>query len=156
MQEIDYNDTFFMKQALIEAQRAAQHDEVPIGAIIVDPTGNIVARAHNRVEQQQCQLAHAELLAITQACAHQGNWRLSDHWIYVTLEPCSMCIFALVQSRIAGIVYGVKSPLFGFHLDIQDPFTVYKKTSIVKGVCSQESERLLKEFFNKKRKTERE
>ncbi len=156
MQELANNDVFFMNQALSEAQRAAQEDEVPIGAVIVNPEGAIIARAHNQIEQQQCQLAHAELLAIKQACAHLGDWRLNHHWIYVTLEPCSMCVFALVQSRIAGIVYGAESPLFGFHLDIQDGLAVYKKTTIVKGVCSQESENLLKDFFTKKRNAQRE
>ncbi|MCL4229246.1 nucleoside deaminase [Candidatus Dependentiae bacterium] len=156
MQELANNDVFFMNRALSEARRAAQENEVPIGAVIVDPTGTIIARAHNQVEHQQCQLAHAELLAIKQACAHLGDWRLNNHWIYVTLEPCSMCVFALVQSRIAGIVYGAESPLFGFHLDIQDGLAVYKKTTIVKGVCSQESENLLKDFFIKKRNAQRE
>lgn len=156
MQELTHNDTFFMNQALLEAERAAQENEVPIGAIIVSPTGDIIARAHNQVEQQKCQLAHAELLVIRQACTHLGDWRLNNHWIYITLEPCSMCVFALVQSRIAGIVYGAESPLFGFHLDIQDGLAVYKKTTLIKGICSQESENLLKDFFNKKRKAQRE
>lgn len=156
MQEFKKNDEFYMQQALLEAQYAFQADEVPIGAVIVNAQGEIVGRAHNKVEQEKCQLAHAELAAIKQACQNNRDWRLIDHWMYVTLEPCSMCMYAIIQSRMAGIVYGADSPLFGFHLDIQDGLAVYKKTTIIKGVYAQEAGNLLKEFFIKKRKQERE
>lgn len=150
------SDEFYMQQALVESQQAYKEHEVPIGAVIVNAKGEVVARAHNMVEQEKCQLAHAELDAIRQACKNKGDWRLSDHWMYVTLEPCSMCMYAIVQSRMEGVIYGADSPLYGFHLDMQDGVAVYKKTTIVKGVCAQEAGNLLKEFFIKKRNHKRE
>jgi tRNA(adenine34) deaminase len=147
-------DFFYMHLALAQARKAAVLDEVPIGAIIVDSTGATVSRAHNNVEKLQTQLAHAELLAIQKACKKRGDWRLNGHWLYVTLEPCSMCLYAIIQSRFEGIVFGADSPLYGYRLDNVDNLAVYKKTTIVKGVCAQESAMLLKQFFNQKRKSQ--
>jgi tRNA(adenine34) deaminase len=147
-------DLFYMHQALAQARKAGALDEVPIGAIIVDGAGVIVSRSHNRVEKRQTQLAHAELLAIEKACKKKGDWRLNGHWLYVTLEPCSMCLYAIIQSRFAGVVFGADSPLYGYRLDNVDNLAVYKKTTIVKGVCAQESAMLLKQFFNQKRKSQ--
>lgn len=147
------SDNYYMQQALVQARKAAEHDEVPIGAIMVNGAGEIVARAYNQVEKKQCQLAHAEIQAIAKACKKLDDWRLNGHWIYVTLEPCSMCMYALVQSRIAGIVFSADSPVYGYHLDNPDNLEVYKKTTIIKGVCAQEAAALLKQFFNQKRKS---
>jgi tRNA(adenine34) deaminase len=144
-------DDYYMHQALVQAKRAAEHDEVPIGAVIVNAEGNIVGRGYNKVEELQCQLAHAELRALSQACKKNGDWRLNGHWLYVTLEPCSMCMYALRTSRIEGIVYGAESPLFGYHLDSGDSLAVYKKTNVIKGVLAEESASILKQFFQKKR-----
>ena len=149
-------DSMYMAQALAQARKAAVADEVPIGAVIVNPHGTIIARGYNKVEATNCQLAHAELEALRKACKKIDDWRLLDHWLYVTLEPCSMCMYAIIQSRMAGIVYGADSPIFGFHLDNQDNLAVYKKTTIIKGIGAQESSALLKDFFNKKRKTQRD
>lgn len=153
MNQKNLNDIFYMQQALAQARKAAEHNEVPIGAIIVNSAGEIVARAYNQVEKKQCQLAHAELQAIQKACKKVGDWRLNEHWIYVTLEPCSMCMYAIMQTRCAGIVFGADSPLYGYHLDNPDNLAVYKKTTIIKGVCAPESAALLKQFFNKRRKS---
>ena len=145
---------FFMTQALAQAREALKQDEIPIGAVVVDPTGKIVARAHNLVQQQGCQIAHAEMLALQKACAKLGDWRLDGYWIYVTLEPCAMCMNFMKLCRIAGVIYGADSPLFGYHLDKKDGVRVYNNNAvqIFGGVCAEKSASLLKQFFKKKRK----
>ncbi|MCZ8538625.1 tRNA adenosine(34) deaminase TadA [Paenisporosarcina quisquiliarum] len=100
-------DRVFMAEALIEAQKAATLGEVPIGAIIVYQD-EIIARAHNLRETTQNATTHAELLAIQQACAKIGSWRLEEMTLYVTLEPCPMCAGAILQSRIPRVVYGAR------------------------------------------------
>ena len=147
-------DQFFMEQALEQAKRAGAIDEVPIGAVVVNPEGEIVGRGYNSVERDCTQRSHAESLAIEQASKNFGDWRLNGHWLYVTLEPCSMCMGLIKLSRLNGVVYGAASPLFGFHLDNQDDLWVYKRDafSIIEGVKGQESAALLKDFFHKKRK----
>jgi len=145
---------FFMSQALRQAQVALEADEVPVGAVVVDPTGTIVARASNQVKAQGCQIAHAEMLAVQQACKKLGDWRLDGYWVYVTLEPCSMCMNFMKLSRVAGVVYGAQSPLFGYHLDKNDGVRVYNSNAveIVGGVLAKKSASLLKQFFKNKRK----
>jgi len=147
-------DQAFMQQALLEAHKAYEIDEVPIGAVIVNAEGVIVARAHNSVERDYTQRAHAESLAVELAGKTLGDWRLNGCWLYVTLEPCSMCMGLITLSRLAGVVYGAPSPLFGFRLDKQDDLWVYKRDaiSIVEGVKLEESANLLKQFFHDKRK----
>ena len=147
-------DHAFMQQALLEAHKAYEIDEVPIGAIIVNAEGVIVARAHNSVERDCTQRAHAESLAIELAGKTLGDWRLNGYWLYVTLEPCSMCMGLITLSRLSGVVYGASSPLFGFSLDKQDDLWVYKRDafSIIEGVKCEESANLLKQFFHDKRK----
>lgn len=146
-------DLFFMQEALAEAQCAQQMGEVPIGAVIVNPEGIIIARAYNSVERDCTQRSHAESLAIELAGKHLGDWRLQGCWLYVTLEPCSMCMGLIKLSRLAGVVYGAPSPLFGFHLDNQDDLWVYKRDtlSVIEGVMADEAAGLLKRFFHKRR-----
>lgn len=143
-----------MQEALKEAQLAYEMDEVPIGAVVVNSEGVIIARSHNSVERDCTQRAHAESLAIELAGKSLGDWRLNDHWLYVTLEPCSMCMGLIKLSRLAGVVYGAASPLFGFRLDNQEDLWVYKKDAflVIEGVMVDETAGLLKEFFHKKRK----
>lgn len=145
---------FFMQRALAQARKALAKDEVPIGAVVVSPEGVIVGRGHNQVEKRGCQIAHAEMLAVQQACKKLGDWRLNGYWVYVTLEPCSMCMNFMKLSRVAGVVYGAQSPLFGYHLDNDAGHRVYNKNDvqIQKGVCAEEAASLLKQFFKKKRK----
>lgn len=147
-------DRFFMQEALAQAECAAAIDEVPIGAILVNSNGEIVGRGYNSVERDCTQRSHAESLAIEDASKALGDWRLIDHWLYVTLEPCSMCMGLVRLSRLKGVVYGAASPLFGFRLDNQDHLWVYKRDllSVIEGVKGQESAALLKDFFHKKRK----
>ena len=147
-------DVFFMQEAVKQAKLAAEIDEVPIGAIVVNSEGDIIARAYNSVERDCTQGSHAECLAIELAGKHQGDWRLHGCWLYVTLEPCSMCMGLIKLSRLTGVVYGAESPLFGFSLDNEEDAWLYKKgiISIVEGIGGDEAADLLKNFFHKKRK----
>src|SRR5438128_3806971 len=107
-----HSDTYFMGEALRQAQRAAQHDEVPVGAVIVYG-GQIIARAFNQVEMLKDATAHAEMLAITQAESVVGDWRLNDCAIYITKEPCPMCAGAMVHARLGRVVFGCDDPRGG-------------------------------------------
>jgi tRNA(adenine34) deaminase len=148
--------TKYMGKALEQAKKSFAQDEVPVGAVIVDATGKIIARAHNLTEKNHTQAAHAEALAITKAGKKLSNWRLTGCWLYVTLEPCSMCFHLAILSRLSGIVFGAKSPLFGYQLDKLGTVSLYKDRrlplTIIEGVYSPQSATLLKEFFQKKRK----
>ncbi len=144
----------FMRLALEQAQHACAQDEVPVGAVIVAPDGSILAQACNRTESTHSQTAHAEMLAIAQAGQKRGDWRLQDCWLYVTLEPCAMCMNAIILSRLAGVVYGAASPLFGYlKVDKEGSSWLYKRDAltILDGICEQESQQLLKQFFKTKR-----
>jgi len=143
-----------MQLALEQARKAFKADEVPIGAVVVDLSDNVVAAAHNQVKAQGCQIAHAEMLALQQACKKLGDWRLDGYTVYVTLEPCAMCMSFMKLSRVAAVIYGAESPLFGYHLDKNDGVRVYNSNAveIVGGVLAEKSVSLLKQFFKKKRK----
>ncbi len=147
-------DLFFMQQALEQAQLAADINEVPIGAVVVNADGVIVGRGHNSVERDCTQRSHAESIAIEQASKQLGDWRLNGCWLYVTLEPCSMCMGLIKLSRLDGIVYGAASPLFGFRLDNQEDLWVYKSDAlkVIEGIGAAEAAIMLKNFFYKKRK----
>lgn len=107
------NDEFYMRMALQEAQIAADAGEIPVGAIIVDPAGVIIAKSHNKTEQAKDPTAHAEMLCLREASQVCGGWRLQDMTMYVTLEPCGMCAGALLQSRVKEVVYGARNSLLG-------------------------------------------
>ena len=144
----------YMKEALVEAHKAFDADEVPIGAVLVDESGVIIGRGFNKTESSCTQIAHAEMEALKMGALHKKDWRLSDCTLYVTLQPCSMCYSASVLSRIGSIVYGAPSPLFGFHLDKDAFLSVYNNDELflVKGVLEVECVVLLKQFFRQKRK----
>ena len=145
----------FMNQALVQARKAFEADEVPIGAIVVDPQGTIISRAYNKVEKVHSQSGHAEVLAIVKAGKKLGDWRLNGCWIYVTLEPCAMCLHLILLSRLEGIVFGASSPVYGYHLDKIGTLSIYKNrclpVKVIEAVCVEESVELLKHFFIKKR-----
>ena len=103
----------YMKDALVEAEKAAHQGEVPVGAILVGPSGEIIARAHNQPISLNDPTAHAEVLVLRQAGSELGNYRLTNHILYVTLEPCVMCVGAMVQARLAMVVYGAVDPKAG-------------------------------------------
>ncbi len=146
------NVTFYMTNALMQANKAFNNNEVPIGAVIVDKDGKIIARAYNKVEKKESQLAHAELQVLAQATKKMKRWRLNDLTIYVTLQPCVMCMGALILSRIGRIVYAANSPLFGCNLDKLDWFGIYKDSlPVIEFQERVESIELLKKFFIKQR-----
>ena len=148
-------DIEYMKQALELAKRAAELGEVPVGALVVDnASGEVISRAHNLRENNKIATAHAEVLAIEEACRTRGGWRLGGCTLYVTLEPCPMCAGALVNSRIDCVVFGAEDMLAGCCGSVIN-FNSYPFNhafSLTKGVCEDECKELLKRFFENKRK----
>lgn len=104
---------YWMRTALEQAQDAMHEGEVPVGAVILDPSGGLVSKAHNTKEASKDPCAHAELLAIKKACHRIGNWRLEGHVVFVTLEPCPMCLSAMQQARIRAVFFGAYDPKGG-------------------------------------------
>jgi tRNA(adenine34) deaminase len=143
-----YSDEHFMREALKEAQKAFDLDEVPVGVVIV-ANNKIIGRAHNLTEQLNDVTAHAEMQAITSAANFLGGKYLTDCSIYVTLEPCVMCAGALGWSQVSKLVTGAPDTKKGFGL--LDQNVLHPKTEVVKGILEQECSELLKEFFRKKR-----
>ena len=142
---------FYMLEAYKEAELAAQEDEVPIGAIVVDSnSGEIIARAYNRREKDNCVLSHAEVLAIKKASKKINNYRLDGCVLYTTKEPCLMCMGVILSSRISKIVYGAKDKRFGTEYLAKDN-NFNHKCEITGGVLKEECSELLTNFFKKLR-----
>ena len=146
--EIRLDDNYFMKQALIEAQKAYESGEVPVGAVVVVDQ-KIIARAHNLTERLTDVTAHAEMQAITSAANFLNGKYLKGCTIYVTLEPCVMCLGALYWSQLSRIVFGASDPKRGF---LQANLSPHPKTTVEKGVMEKEASDLLNTFFRSKRK----
>ncbi len=146
-------DSLYMSEALKEAKKAFDKDEVPVGCVIVH--GNkIIARAHNEVEQLKDPTAHAEMLAITSATHYLNSKWLNEASLYVTIEPCSMCAGAMVLARIKAVVYGADDPKTGACGSVVDLLRHKKlnhRAQVRKGVLRDACAALLKEFFKKKR-----
>jgi len=148
-------DEYFMKQALKEAKRAFDLDEIPVGAIIVHK-GRVIGRAHNQIKLLKDPTAHAEMIAITQAASYLKNERLKDCNMYVTIEPCSMCAGAMVLARIKALYYAAKDPKSGASgsvFNILQSKKLNHRVKIKSGILEQESRSLIQKFFKKKRKT---
>ena len=141
-------DDFYMGEALKEARKAFDNDEIPVGAVICCGD-KIIARAHNSTECLHDVTAHAEMIAITAATNTIGGKYLNDCTLYVTLEPCIMCAGALAWAQIGHIVYGASDPKHGFTTIQQN--ILHPKTTVKSGIMSNESEQLLKLFFESKR-----
>ena len=146
--EIRLDDNYFMKQALIEAQKAYESGEVPVGAVVVVDQ-KIIARAHNLTERLTDVTAHAEMQAITSAANFLNGKYLKGCTIYVTLEPCVMCLGALYWSQLSRIVFGASDPKQGF---LQANLSPHPKTTVEKGIMEKEASDLLNTFFRSKRK----
>ncbi len=145
---------YFMQQALAEAEKALEEDEVPIGAVIVHDE-RIVASAHNQREQLRDPTAHAEMIAITQAAEALGSWRLEGCTLYVTLEPCPMCAGAIVQARIPLVVFGAADPKAGAVNTLFQLLTdrrLNHQSQVVSGVLADRCGQLLTRFFAAQRK----
>jgi tRNA(adenine34) deaminase len=143
-----FDDTYFMKQAFQEAQKAYALGEIPVGAVIV-AKNQIIARAHNLTQQLNDVTAHAEMLCITAAANHLGAKYLHECTLYITLEPCCMCAGALYWSQIDKIVYAARDEKRG--ACSHSPSLFHPKTLITNGIMEKECGELLRDFFEKKR-----
>ena len=142
--------TSHMQAALSEARAAAARGEVPVGAVVVDPAGQVVAQAGNRTRELRDPTGHAEVLALRAACAAAGSDRLPGHDLYVTLEPCPMCAAAISFARIGRLYYGASDPKSGGVAHGARVFShpqCHHVPEIYDGLASAESEALLKRFF---------
>jgi tRNA(adenine34) deaminase len=147
-------DEHYMKIALECARQAGQQGEVPVGAVVISAYGELLGADHNAVERAQSQIFHAEVQAINAASKKMGTWRLDGCTLYVTLEPCMMCISLCALSRIERIVYGAESPIFGYRLDKEGVLALYTKQikNITSNVLANDAALILKDFFSQKRK----
>ncbi len=147
----------FMKEAIKEAIKAKKIDEVPIGAVIVKED-KIISRGHNLRESRQNSLKHAEIIAIDRACKKLNNFRLEDCDLYVTVEPCLMCSGAIVQSRIRKVYFGACDEKYGAVTSVANAFDIKSnhKVEFEQGICKDECEGLMKDFFKELRKRKKE
>ncbi len=146
-------DADFMTMALVEARRAFEEDEAPVGAVLVIQ-GEIIARAHNAPIRLSDPSAHAEMLAIRKACEKTGNYRLTEAELYVTLEPCIMCAGAILQARIKRVVFGTRDPKSGAVVSLYQSLTdkrLNHQVEITEGVLQPECGEILSRFFRQKR-----
>jgi tRNA(adenine34) deaminase len=146
-------DDYFMRLALREAERALEHDDVPIGAVLVRE-GEVVAAAHNERELRQDPTAHAEVIALREAARAAGSWRVLDAVLYVTLEPCAMCAGAIVLARVARVVYGASDPkagACGSVLDVLGEPRLNHRPELAGGLLGTECGGLLTDFFASRR-----
>ena len=152
------DDVTYMKMALSEAHKAAELGEIPIGAVLV-LDGEVIAKAHNMRETWQDATAHAETIVIREACKKLNRWRLTGATLYVTIEPCPMCAGAIVMSRISRLVYGSPDSKAGaaeslFNV-VSNP-ALNHMVDVTTGVCSEECTQVMKEFFKKRRSTNKQ
>ncbi|MPZ51478.1 MAG: tRNA-specific adenosine deaminase [Acidimicrobiia bacterium] len=143
-----------MSAALTEAKKAAEHDDVPVGAVLVDHSGEVVARAHNRREIDNDPTAHAEILVLRQRARENGSWRLFNHTLVVTLEPCAMCAGAAVNARVERVVYGAADHRAGAVwslYNIPGDARLNHRCEIVSGILEKASVHLLTDFFADRR-----
>jgi tRNA(adenine34) deaminase len=146
-------DDYFMRLALREAERALEHDDVPIGAVLVR-AGEVLAAAHNERELRRDPTAHAEVIALREAARTLGSWRVLDAVLYVTLEPCAMCAGALVLARVARVVYGASDPkagACGSVLDVLGETRLNHRPELAGGLLASECGELLTRFFAARR-----
>jgi tRNA(adenine34) deaminase len=147
-------DEYFMRLALREAERALEHDDVPIGCVIVKG-GEVIAAARNERELRADPTAHAEILALREAAAHVAGWRLLDTVLYVTLEPCAMCAGAIVLARVPRVVYAAPDPKAGAAgsvLDVLREPQLNHRPDVAGGLLAEEGAELLRQFFGLRRK----
>jgi len=146
-------DEYYMRLALREAERALDHDDVPVGAVIVKD-GEVIGAGHNERELRNDPTAHAETLALREASAAVGSWRVLDAVMYVTLEPCAMCAGAIVLSRLPRLVFGANDPKAGAAgsvLDVLDEPRLNHRPQVESGLLAEECANLLRSFFAPRR-----
>ncbi len=149
------NHTEYMAIAVSEAEKAALKDEVPVGAVLISDTGDILSRAHNRTIEAVDPAAHAEILAIRKGAIKLNNYRLLNTTLYVTLEPCMMCMGAIVHARISTLVFGAKDPKWGAAgslYDFPNDTRLNHRIEVVTGICEEDCMKIIQDFFKQKRK----
>ena len=153
----DGEDRIYMNLALQEAGMAAEEEEIPVGAVVVCQ-GRVIARAHNRREELQDPIAHAEILALKDASLYLKSWRLHECTLYVTLEPCLMCIGGILQARISRLVFGCLDPKGGavesLYSICEDP-GLNQRLTVTRGILESECAGLLDQFFTRLREKKR-
>ena len=149
------NDREYMNLALAEAVKARQLDEVPVGAVVVDSKGNILGYGHNQTHTRSGPSAHAEMLAIRNAAKKTGNYRLCGATLYTTIEPCIMCMGAVIHARLSRVVFGAPDPrwgaagaLYNFASDAR----LNHNLEVVSGICEDETRNIIRSFFRNKRR----
>ena len=143
-----------MQQALKEAGKAGQKGEIPIGAVLVSETGNVIATAHNLVINLSDPTAHAEILALREAAQKVMNYRLLNTTLYVTIEPCIMCMGAIIHARVSRVVFGANDPKWGAAGSLYNFATnnrLNHRPEIISGICEEACRTLIQDFFRKKR-----
>jgi tRNA(adenine34) deaminase len=153
-QDAAASDAWFMQLALREAERALEHDDVPVGAVVV-LDGEVIGTGHNEREARQDPTAHAEILALQAAASHVGSWRVLQSTLYVTLEPCAMCAGAIVLARVPRVVYGATDPKAGAAgsvLDILAEPRLNHRPAVTAGVLAEECAGVLRAFFGPRRR----
>jgi tRNA(adenine34) deaminase len=146
-------EEYFMRLALREAERALEHSDVPIGAVVVHE-GEVIGAGHNERELRQDPTSHAEILALREAARHLGSWRVLDSVLYVTLEPCAMCAGAIVLARVPRVVYGTPDPKAGAAgsvLDVLAEPSLNHRPEVAGGLLGAECAALLTAFFSSRR-----
>lgn len=143
----------YMNLALKEAEKAYKKGDVPVGAVIVKD-GKLIAKAHNKKEKSKVAVYHAEILAIKKACKKLKTWHLNDCELYVTLEPCLMCAGAIIQARIPKVYFSTVNHKFGYVSSIDSLLNDRNnhKVEVYEGMCKEQSQKLLTDFFKNKRK----
>jgi tRNA(adenine34) deaminase len=150
---VDHETGGFMELALAEARAALDHHDVPVGAVVVHG-GQVIAARHNERELSHDPVAHAEILAMSDAARTLGQWRLDECTLYVTLEPCAMCAGAAVNARLGRLVYGAHDPKAGAvtsHFGLLDCDVLNHRVAVTSGVCADQSAELLRSFFRVRR-----
>lgn len=140
----------YMQLALAQAQKAQKLGEVPIGAVVISPDGQVIGKGYNRREVDQDATQHAEMIAIRSACAVTNTWRLIDCSLFVTLEPCPMCAGAIINSRLKNVFYGAADPKAGAAGSVVNLFDIAKfnhHPKVIRGLYQKEASQMMKDFF---------
>ena len=144
----------FMNFALSEARKAGQKNEIPIGAVLITENNELLSAAHNKTITLKDPTAHAEILALRSAAEKIGNYRLLKTTLYVTVEPCPMCMGALLHARVSRVVFGTRDPKWGAAgslYNLAEDHRFNHQPEIIEGICESECKKLMQDFFRKKR-----
>ncbi|KGR73340.1 tRNA adenosine(34) deaminase TadA [Streptococcus phocae subsp. salmonis] len=149
---------YFMTEALNEAKKSLEKNEIPIGCVIVKD-GQIIGRGHNAREERQQAVMHAEIMAINEANAHEGNWRLLETTLFVTIEPCVMCSGAIGLARIPRVIFGAANPKFGGATSLYEILTderLNHRVQVESGLLAKECAQMMQTFFRQRRDQKKE